>query len=101
MKIYGAMVLAFGVSVALLTSRRAEAAGAACQAVTCDGDPDCSAGTRCVAGADPSCVADGGSICGLCMVSWQAPCQADSDCGDGFVCGAGGDCLDGAACDAA
>jgi len=72
-----------------------QCSGGACVSLTCQSDADCAPGLPCR--QDTQCVAsaDGSSIpSGACVPEWQAPCNADSDCGSGFQC-----ILAGGACD--
>jgi len=79
-----------------------------CQPASCNTDADCGSDTVChqqtsttctggaaVAPCEPNtkCTAGGTTqdTCtttthGVCAFRWQLPCQADSDCGDGFTC---------------
>ncbi len=62
-----------------------------CQSVSCGGDADCGAGTRCsIDSGTTTCVTepDGGQSCtsSMCVPQWDAPCSDDADCGPGFTC---------------
>jgi hypothetical protein len=64
-----------------------QCSGGSCVSLTCESDSDCAPGLpcyqdiQCVAGPDASSVPGG-----ACVPQWQAPCNVDSDCGDGFQC---------------
>jgi Cys-rich repeat protein len=82
-----------------------------CQPKSCASDVDCGSGMVCYGDKLTSCSGSGGTTSGcpantkcdagavvtsvetcttttryVCAFKWQVPCNADSDCGDGFVC---------------
>lgn len=83
---------AFAVALAVgLHCARAAAQPLACVSATvCATDMECGEHTRCVPGAFAVC--DDAGVCAAtsgCVVSWQAPCHSDDQCGDGFRCSMG------------
>jgi MYXO-CTERM domain-containing protein len=82
-----------------------------CQQKACTTDADCGTGMVCYELKSTGCYGSGGSSSGcapntacdagtvvtsvetcttttrdVCLFKWQLPCNADADCGDGFVC---------------
>src|SRR5580658_2348455 len=62
-----------------------------CISLSCQSSSDCGSGTVCEMNIGTECLqeVDGGQSCGpasACVPQWQAPCNVDADCGDGFQC---------------